>query len=629
MRHTVFVVLVLCSLSAAVAAAQPDKTAPKITISVDASEAPRKIFHARLTIEASPGPLTLYYPKWLPGEHAPTGPIEDLAGLKFFANGKEIPWQRDLVDMYALHCDVPQDASSVEVRLDYLSPAEAEGFSSGASATEKLTLVSWNQLLLYPKGWKAADIIFTPSLKLPAGWKYGTALQTTGESGDGVQFAPVPLVTLIDSPVLSGEYFARIALKETDPKVYLDAAADSAAALEITPEEVTHLKNLVAETGALFGATHYRHYDFLLTLSNHTAHFGLEHHESSDDRTNEGALVDEDLRRSSAGLMPHEMTHSWNGKYRRPAGLATPDYQQPMVDDLLWVYEGLTTYLGNVFTARSRLWTPDEYRDDLAMAAAEMDRDRPGRAWRNVLDTAVDAQDTYGNRTRAWGSWRRSTDFYAEGALIWLEADTIIRNVTQGKKSIDDFCKLFYGLPSGPPEVVPYSFDQLVTALNQVAPYDWRTFFNQRLHSHGPEAPLGGIENSGWRLVFTDTPSAMHRVQQRVRHTSDFRYSLGFILDREDVMTDVVTGSPAYNAGLGPGMVLVAVNGRKYESAVLYEAIRAAQSNNAAPLELLVRNGDYFRTFKIDYHEGNKYPHLERNQAKPDLLSDIIRPHAQ
>jgi len=629
MRHIALLVLVVCSLPAAFASPLPDKAAPKVTISVDASEAPRKIFHARLNIEASPGPLTLYYPRWIPGEHAPTGPIADLAGLKFFANGKEIPWQRDLLDMYALHCDVPPDAGSVDVQLDYLSPAEAEGFSSGASATEKLTVISWNQLLLYPKGWKASDITFSPSLKLPAGWKYGTALQTTGETGDGVQFAPVPLATLVDSPVLSGEYFARIALKETDPKVYLDVAADSAVALEITPDEVTHLKNLVAETSALFGATHYRHYDFLLTLSNHTAHFGLEHHESSDDRTNEGALVDDDFRRSSAGLMPHEMTHSWNGKYRRPAGLATPDYQQPMVDDLLWVYEGLTTYLGNVFTARSRLWTPEEYRDDLAMAAAEMDRDRPGRGWRDVLDTAVDAQDTYGNRTKAWASWRRSTDFYAEGALMWLEADTVIRNVTQGKKSIDDFCKLFYGPPSGPPEVVPYNFDQLVTALNQVAPYDWRTFFNTRLHSHGPGAPLGGIENSGWRLVFTDTPSAMHRVQQRVRHISDFRYSLGLVLDRDDVMTDVVTGSPAYNAGLGPGMVLVAVNGRKYDSAVLYEALRAAQSSNAAPVELLIRNGDYFRTFKVDYHEGNKYPHLERNQAKPDLLIDIIRPHAQ
>ena len=634
MRLSCFVLLLASLCTAAFAAAPTEKAAPKVNISLDASEAPRKIFHARLTIDASPGPLTLYYPKWIPGEHAPTGPIADLAGLKFFAGGKEIPWQRDPVDLYALNCTVPPGANSVEVQLDYLSPSDAEGFSSGASATEKLAIISWNQVLLYPKGFKSDAITFTASLKLPTGWKYGTALETTSGSGDTVQFAPVSLTTLVDSPVLAGEYFIKIALRDTDPKVYLDAISDVPSALEISADELAHLKNLAAETSALFGATHYRHYDFLLTLSDHTAHFGLEHHESSDDRTAEGALVEDDLRRNSAGLMPHEMTHSWNGKYRRPKGLATPDYQEPMQDELLWVYEGLTTYLGNVFTARSRLWTADEYRDELALAAAEMDRARPGRVWRNVLDTAVDAPDTYGNRSRAWASWRRSTDFYPEGSLIWLEADTVIRNLTQGKKSLDDFCKFFHGGQSGPPEVVPYTFDQVVAALNQVAPYDWRTFLNTRLLGHGPGAPLGGIENSGWKLVYTDSPSAMQRVQQRVNHNDDFRYSLGFVVrpdkeKKEDVLTDVVVGSPAYSAGIGPGMLLVAVNGHKYDSTLLSSAIRAAQNNNSPPLELLVRNGDYFRTFKVDYHEGNKYPHLERDPSKPDLLTDIIRPHAQ
>lgn len=634
MRYLTLFVLAFCSFSQAVLAAAPaEKAAPKVTISVDATEAPRKIFHAKLNIEASPGPLTLYYPKWIPGEHAPTGPIADLAGIRFFAGGKEIAWRRDPVDMYALHCDVPPGSSSINVQLDYLSPADAEGFSSGASATEKLVIISWNQVLLYPRGFKSDAITFTPSLKLPAGWKYGTALETTGESGDAIQFAPVSLTTLVDSPVLAGEYFIKVPLRDADPKVYLDAVSDNPAALEMTPDELTHLKNLAAETSALFGAAHYRHYDFLLTLSDHTAHFGLEHHQSSDDRTAEGALVDDDLRRNSAGLLPHEMTHSWNGKYRRPLGLATPDYQQPMVDDLLWVYEGLTTYLGNVFTARSRLWSADEYRDELALAAAEMDRVRPGRIWRNVLDTAVDAQDTYGGRNREWVSWRRSTDFYPEGALIWLEADTLIRQLSQGNKSLDDFCKLFYGPPSGPPAVVPYTFEQVVAALNQVAPYDWSTFLNTRLLGHGPGAPLGGIVNSGWKLVYTEQPSAMHRVQQRINHNADFRYSLGFIVKeskekKENIMSDVVVGSPAYNTGIGPGMELVAINGHKYESTVLYDAVKAAK-NNSAPLELLVRNGDYFRTFKIDYHEGNKYPHLERDQSKPDVLSDIIRPHAQ
>lgn len=628
MRRFACYALVFCSLSLGSFAVPPERTGPKITLAVDATEAPRKILHARLNITASPGPLVLYYPKWLPGEHAPTGPLPDLVGLTFLSNGKQIQWRRNPVDMYAFECTVPENANSLDVQLDFLSPAETEGFSSGASATEKLTEISWNQVLLYPKGWTASDITVTPSLKLPEGWKYGTALETTGETTDGLQFAPVSLEMLVDSPVLAGQYFRKVTLKDTDPKVYLDMVADTAAALEISADEVGHMKNLVAETAAFFGATHYLHYDFLLTLSDHTAHFGLEHHQSSDDRTYEGAVVDNDLRRVSAGLMPHEMTHSWNGKYRRPRGLATPDYQEPMLGELLWVYEGLTTYLGNLFAARSKLWTPDEYRDELAFAAAEMDRDRPGRVWRDVLDTAVDAQDTYGGRDQEWVSWRRSTDFYPEGALIWLEADSLIRDRTQGKKSLDDFGKLFFGPPSGPPAVKPYTFDDIVAAMNQVAPYDWRTFFNERLTSHGPGAPLGGILNSGWRVVYTDHPSVMHQVRQHVRHNADFRFSVGIILDKNDVTADLVVGSAAYKAGIGPGMTLIAVNGHKYDSTVLYDAIKAAQ-NNSQPLELLLRNGDYFRTFKVDYHEGNKYPHLERDSSKPDLLSDIIRPHAQ
>lgn len=628
MRRLACFLVVLCSIVLPGFAAPPSNAAPRITLAVDATEAPRKLLHAHLTISASPGPLVLYYPKWLPGEHAPTGPLTGLAGLKLFADGKEIPWRRDPVDMYAFHCEVPESASAVEVRLDFLSPAEAEGFSSGASATEKLTEVSWNQLLLYPKGFAAAAITVSPSLKLPDGWKYATALETTGETADGVQFAPVSLEMLVDSPVLAGQYLRKVTLKETDPKVSLDIAADAPAALEITPDETAHMKNLVAETGAFFGATHYRHYDFLLTLSDHTAHFGLEHHQSSDDRTFLGALVDDNVRRYSGGLMPHEMTHSWNGKYRRPKGLATPDYQEPMIGELLWVYEGLTTHLGYLFAVRSQLWTPDDYRDQLALIAAEMDRDRPGRVWRDVLDTAVDAQDTYGGRDQEWVSWRRSTDFYPEGSLIWLEADTIIRSLTQGRKSLDDFGKLFYGAPGGPPEVKPYTFDDIVSAMNQVASYDWRTFFNERLTGHGPRAPLGGILNSGWKLVYTDRPSSLHRVQQHQRHTADFRFSVGIILNKDDKIDDAVVGSASYKAGIGPGMTLIAVNGHKYDSTVLYDAIKAAQTSTD-PLEFLVRNGDYYRTFKVDYHEGNKYPHLERDPGKPDVLSDIIRAHAQ
>src|SRR6267142_6471030 len=342
----------------------------RVSILVDASEAPRKIFHARLTFDVSPGALTMIYPKWIPGEHGPTGPVSDLAGLKFTAAGKVIPWRRDLVEMYAINLNVPAGATSLDVSLDYLSPASEHGFSSAASATEKLAILSWNQMLLYPKGTNPETIMYSASVKVPSGWKLGTSLPVARDGGDTVEFAPASLVTLVDSPVLMGAFFRRIELSQGEPRQAINIAADSAAALEASPDQVTHWKNLVAEANALFGAHHYRHYDFLLTLSDHTAHFGLEHHESSDDRIPENAITDPDAMIASSGLLPHEMTHSWNGKYRRPAGLATPEYQTPMKGDLLWVYEGMTQYYGQILSARAGFWTPEKFREQLAATAA-------------------------------------------------------------------------------------------------------------------------------------------------------------------------------------------------------------------------------------------------------------------
>src|SRR5262245_38136756 len=460
-QRTVVLVFVLLSLinaplSPAQRAKAPEKPAGKVTLAVDASEAPRKIFHARLTFDVSPGPLTLQYPKWLPGEHGPTGPISDLAGLKITAGGKDVAWRRNLTEMYNINLEVPAGTSTLEVALDFLSPANEAGFSSAASATEQLAVISWNQMLLYPKGSNPNTISYTASLRLPAGWKFGTALPVAREGADTVDFAPASLVTLVDSPVLIGAYFRKVALNE-ERRESINIAADSAAALQASADQITHWKNLVDEANALFGAHHYRHYDFLLTLSNHTAHFGLEHHESSDNRVSERSLTDADENLLMAGLLPHEMTHSWNGKYRRPSGLATPDYQTPMQGDLLWVYEGLTEYIGAIPTPRSGLTTADQYRELLADTAADMDH-RAGRAWRPLQDTADAAQILYGTGG-PWESWRRSVDFYPESELIWLEADVLIRQQTQGKKSLEDFCKTFHGGQSGPPAVVPYTFD--------------------------------------------------------------------------------------------------------------------------------------------------------------------------
>jgi predicted metalloprotease with PDZ domain len=401
--------------------------------------------------------------------------------------------------------------------------------------------------------------------------------------------------------------------------------ADSAAALEMSPELLTHYKQLIAESGVLYGARHYRDYHFLLSLSDYVAHFGLEHHESSDDRVGERMLVDDTERKLEASLLPHEMTHSWNGKYRRPAGLATPNYQEPMKGELLWVYEGLTEYLGDVLAARSGLWTPEEYRDNLAHVAAYLNH-RPGRTWRPLIDTTVAAQLLY-ESPGAWASWRRSVDFYDEGELIWLEADVVIRQQSGGKKSIDDFTHLFHGGQSGPPMLKPYTFDDLVSAFNQVVPYDWRKFFTDRLTSTSQDAPLGGVEGSGWRLVYQDRPGELASAREQARKFNDAEFSIGLIINENGDVADAIIGGPAYQAGMGPGMKVAAVNGRQYSSTVLNDALTAGKNNNA-PLELLVVNGEYYKTFRIDYHDGRRYPHLIRDAGKPDLLSEIIKQHA-
>jgi predicted metalloprotease with PDZ domain len=603
-------------------------TPPTVTIFVDATSAPRKIFHSKLKIPASPGDLTLYYPKWIPGEHAPDGPVVDLAGLKFTASGKTLKWRRDLLDGFTIHIEVPAGETEVNAELDFLSPATFEGgFSAGSSATDKMALISWNQVLLYPKGWKSDDLTYIASLKLPANWKFGTPLpiaSTTGDQLNGetqIVFQPASLTTLVDSPVITGEFLKVVKLAD-DPLVEMDIAADSAAALAPPPDVWEHYKSLVEQTNKLFGAHHYRDYHFLYSLSDHVAHFGLEHHESDDSRVSERGLIDDTARRMEAGLLPHEYVHSWNGKYRRPADLATPDYQQPMQDDLLWVYEGLTNYLGTVLTARSGLLTPEEARDDLALTAAALDH-IPGRTWRNLQDTADAAPELYFS-PHAWQSWRRSTDFYDEDTLNWLWADIIIRQQSKGKKTLDDFCHLFHGAPSTGPMVKPYNFDDVVDALNQIVPYDWRGFWTERLTNHGPGAPLGGVEGSGWKLVYDEYPTVMARGSESGGHVMGAVYSIGLELGEDGMITDTTEGMPAALAGIGPGMKLIAVNGHRYSPEVLREALRAGKSGTA-PLELLVENTDYYKTYKLDYHGGERYPRLVRDESKPDLLTEIYK----
>jgi predicted metalloprotease with PDZ domain len=615
--------VLLCTLSFA-GAVMAQGTAPVVKISVDASEVPRRMVHAQLEIPASPGTLTLYYPQWIPGEHGPTGPINELMGLKFTAQGQTLPWRRDLLDGWTFHVEVPAGVSTVEVGLDYVSPAALDEapYTAGASATDKMAVLSWNTLLLYPAGWSSDELTYQASLRLPPGWKFGTPLPIASQTGGEIDFKPASLTTLVDSPVIAGEFLRVVPLAE-NPHQEMDIAADSAAALDAPPEVFDHYKDLTEQAKQLFGAQHFRDYHFLYSLSDHVGHFGLEHHESDDSRVGERYLVDPDLRRVVAGLLPHEYVHSWNGKYRRPADLTTPDYEKPMRTDLLWVYEGLTSYLGDVLSARSGIRTADEYRDALAEIAADMDH-HPGRSWRNLQDTSDAAPELY-LASKSWISWRRGVDFYDEDVLNWLWVDTIIRQHTQGKKSMDDFCHLFHGGPSGGLEVKTYTFDDVVNTLNQVVAYDWRGFWSERLSGHRANAPLAGIANSGWELVYDGTASELVKAWESSHKQIDAVYSIGLLVGFDGAIEDTVEGMPAAQAGIGPGMRVVAVNGRSFTPVVFLDALRAA-TQNAQALELLVENADYFKTYNLDYHGGEKYPHLVREESKPDVLSEIIKP---
>jgi predicted metalloprotease with PDZ domain len=593
-------------------------------LDVDATDAPRNILHAQLHIPASPGKLTLFYPKWLPGEHSPDGPITDLVGLKMSAGGKTVDWQRDAQDMFAFHVEVPAGADALDIALDFLLPASEGAFSAGPSSTAKLLDLSWNEVLLYPQRTNPFAMQYTASVRLPDGWKFGTALPVADASGGKAQFAPVSLETLVDSPLIAGEYFRTFELASVVNTPHgLHVVADSVAALDAKPEIIRSVSHLVAEENALFGAHHYRSYHFLLTLSERVAHFGLEHHESSDDRVGEKYLVDDDAFKTGADLLSHEMVHSWNGKYRRPAGLNTPDFQQPMQGELLWVYEGLTEYLGALLAARSGLWTNEDFREEVAYTAATLDR-QAGRQWRPLSDTTIAAQLLYHADPEA-AARRRKTDFYPEGELIWLEADTIIRQQSQGKLSLDDFCRKFHGGASGPPKVVPYTLSDVVVTLNGIAPYDWGEFFRKRVYQINPHVPLGGIENSGWRLAYTNTVPAMLKARESLRKFTDMSFSLGLVLKEDGYIADVLPGSPADKEQVGVAMKLVAVNGRRWTPEILRGAVKAAATNHA-PIELLIENSEYFKTYHLTYSDGEKYPCLERDPSKPDLLSQILQP---
>jgi predicted metalloprotease with PDZ domain len=589
-------------------------------LSVDATDSPRNILHATLTIPVAPGPLTLVYPKWLPGNHRPTGPIQNFTGLHFKAAGRELEWQRDLEDMWAFHLQVPPGVNELEATYDTIT---YNGKSSLASS--KVLDLVWNQVVLYPQGAVSNDVRVTASVRLPEGWKFGTALTPARQSGDSVEFQTVSLTILVDSPLIAGAFYRQVQITPPgEPLTHVvDMVGESEEAIQITDKDVASLKQLVVETGKLFGARHYTKYHFLLTLGDQTAHHGLEHHESSDNGAAEDMFSNPGSHDLEADLLPHEFVHSWNGKYKRPAGLATRDYQAPMHGDLLWVYEGLTDYLGNILAARTGLRSPDQFHENLAYTAAMLDH-RTGRTWRPLQDTATSVQSLFTAATE-WTNWRRSADYYPEGYLIWLEVDSLIRQKTNGQKSLNDFCRLFYGGQSGPPQVVPYKFEDVAAALNQVTPNDWAKLLRERLASKSPHAPMGGITTGGWKLVYTDQKNSTMEAREKESNNIDLSFSLGFIATKEGELRDVIPGSPAYAAGLGPGMKVIAVNGRKWSKDVIRAALRGS-AHSQQPISLLAENGEYYKTYDVNYHEGDRYPHLVRVDGQANILDEIIKP---
>ncbi|MDO1529219.1 M61 family peptidase [Fulvimonas sp. R45] len=597
----------------------------QLAVNVDLTDAPKRIFRVHETIPVKPGPLTLLYPEWIPGEHAPSGPIENVAGLVVTANGKQLPWRRDLRDMFAIKLDVPAGASQLDLQFQFLSPAPGQGslFGASASSTPNFVDVEFNQVAFYPAGYYSRQIRIQPTVQLPVGWKFGTALQVASQSGGTVRFKPVSFNNFVDSPLIAGEHFDRVDLAPgAKVPVHLNVVGDDAKDVKLSAKQLEQQRAVVTQTNLLFGAHHYDHYDFLLTLSDHTGHFGLEHHQSSDDRLPADFFTNDDMHTLAASLMPHEYVHSWNGKFRRPADLWTPNFNVKMQDDLLWVYEGLTDYWCSVLTARSGLWSPEQFRDTMANIDAAMSA-RTGRAWRSLQDTADAAPLTYYGGG-GWGNWRRGTDFYPEGQLLWLDVDTKIRELSGGRHSLDDFARAFYGMDNGSYVTKTYTFDDVVNTLNQVQPFDWATFLHARLDYTGPELPEHGIARGGWKLVYTDQPNAETKAMESVRPGADLAHSLGLSASKSGSIYDVQWNGPAFRAGLVPGLEIVAVDGKDYSPEALKDAVKAAKGGSA-PIKLLVKNIDTYSTVKVDYHGGLKYPHLVRADGK-DLLGAIIAP---
>jgi predicted metalloprotease with PDZ domain len=604
-----------------------DKPWPGVVrLDVDATDLNHRIFsvHETIPVEGA-GPLTLYFPAWLPGDHGPDGPITQLAGLIFTANGQRLEWTRDPVESFAFHLVVPEGVTEISADFQHLSPTA--GSQGRITMTAEMLNAQWEKMLLYPAGRWHHNITTRTSVKLPTGWSFGTALETASTEGDTTTFKPVTLDVLIDSPLMAGVHYRQIDL---DPggrsPVNLDIFADSASNIAPTDAQIAILRALVTQADRLYGARHFDHYNFLMAMTDRLGGIGLEHHRSSEDSVDPAFFTDWDSQFGDRDLLAHEYTHSWNGKWRRPAGQYVPNYNTPLQNELLWVYEGQTQFWGKVLAARSGLMTKDQALDALAMDAATYDN-RVGRSWRAMQDTVNDPIISM-RRAKGWLSEQRDEDYYVEGQLIWLDADSLIREKTNGRKGLDDFAKAFFGTHDGEFNEAPYTFDDVVAALNGVVENDWATFLRTRVDGHGPGAPLDGLARGGYRLVYTETKSPWQKTLEGGQHRNNFMYSLGFQTNGENNINAVQWDSPAFKAGLAVGMQIIAVNGEAASASNLSDAIKAAKGTDAK-IELIVKDGDHYRTVSFDYHDGLRYPHLERIPGTPDRLADLYAPRTR
>ena len=610
-------------LPSPVPAAQDVAYPGTMVIDIDATDITRALYRVTQTIPVARGTseLILQLPAWLPGNHAPRGPLNLITDVRFEVNGRPVAWTRDPVEVFAYRVHLPDGAREVTARFAHTSPLQSN--EGRITMTQEMLNLQWEKMTLYPAGHYVRQIKVTPTVTFPEGWTVFTALdgqrKATGR-GNRVTWDTTNYEVLVDSPVFAGEHARSWNIGQ---QVEMNVVADEAAQLEIKPENMDTYRRLIDEAVALFGSRPFDHYEFLLGLTDRLGGIGLEHHRSSENTYEPNSFVDWDTMGHDRNVISHELVHSWNGKYRRPEGMWTPDYREPMRNNLLWMYEGQTQFWGYVLAARSGMQPKENVLGAMATSAGYY-ATQPGRAWRSVEDTTHDPIIN-SRRPRPYTSIHRDEDYYNEGSLVWLEADQIIREGTGGARGLDDFAAIFFAAQDGDYGQVTYTFDDIVATLNQVHPYNWSGFLTERLRTPGQPAPLAGIEKAGYRLVWKEEPNPNRAGQMRTGKFLDLLYSIGVNLDSKGEVTQTVWDSPAFKAGLVDGVQIVAVGGEAYSEERVREAITGAQTSGK-PIALTVKRGDRFLDMAIEYDGGLRYPWLEPAAEGEQPLDRLLAP---